>query len=151
MEHGFHEYGGVFLSKQHIASPEAGFILAGVIVWLAASLLLLPLSAALVYKSELGEASLGYVVSAVSFLSAAIGGIAASKKRGKAAVYTGLIVGCTMTCFALMLGFLIAGSRITADGVLSLVSFTLTGCIVGCILPTGKTKGGKKKNVRTFT
>ena len=133
------------MSKQHSTSSEAGYILTGVIAWLIASTLLLLLSAVVVYTTKPEEASLGYFVSAISFLSATVAGFSASKKKNKALLYTGLIIGCTVICFALTLGFVIAGNRITADSVLSLVTFTLAGCMAGCIIPTRKEKRNKKK------
>ena len=133
------------MPKQHAASPDAGFLLTGVLVWLLSTLLLLTIAAAAVYALETEEASLGYIISAISFLSAAAAGFSAAKKRGKAAIYAGLLVGTAVICLALTLGFLIAGNRITADSVLSLVTFTMAGSLAGCVLPNGKENRKKKK------
>lgn len=127
--------------------PDARFLLTAVVTWLAASLLCVLLCALIVQLSDAAAGTVGYISSALSFITAAAAGARAAGVRGRGAVYTGLVSGVVIITLALTLGFIIAGQEIAADGVLSVVTFTLSGTLVGSVFFAGRGKGTKKARV----
>ena len=117
--------------------PDARYILAAVAAWGATAMLLTLLAALAVTIFAVPAGAVGYISSAASFTAALIAGSRAMRKRKSGAVYTGLVAGVVITTLALTLGFIVAGSDIAADGVLSVVTFTLAGCLVGSVFFAG--------------
>ena len=124
--------------------PDARFLLTAVTTWLAASLLCVLLCALIVQLSDAAAGTVGYISSALSFGTAVAAGGRAAHVRGRGAVYTGLASGVVIITLALTLGFIIAGQEISADGVLSVVTFTLSGALVGSVFFAGRGKKEKK-------
>lgn len=118
--------------------PDARYIAAATAAWgvTAAALALLAALAVTLFSVPAG--AIGYISSAMSFTAALVGGSRAMRERKTGAVYTGLVAGVVITTVALTLGFIVAGSGIAADGVLSVVTFTLAGCLAGSVLFAGK-------------
>ena len=106
--------------------------------WAVCAVALL-LSASVLYASDTASlSSLGYASSLISFLSAIGAGAAASgPKEGRA--FRGLLTGLLLSALLLLTGFLVRG-RLEGSAVLSIVSFTLTGCLLGSLLPAKKKK-----------
>ena len=127
--------------------PDARFLLTAVTTGFAASLLCVLLCALIVQLSNAAAGTVGYISSALSFATAAAAGARAARVRGRGAVYTGLTSGVVIITLALTLGFIIAGQEIAADGVLSVVTFTLSGALVGSVFLAGRGKGTKKARV----
>lgn len=127
--------------------PDARFLLTAVVTWLTASLLCVLLCALIVQLSNAAAGTVGYISSALSFATAAAAGARAARVRGRGTVYTGLTSGVVIITLALTLGFIIAGQEIAADGVLSVVTFTLSGTLVGSVFFAGRGKGTKKARV----
>ncbi len=135
---------------KEITAGEAGFLLFSALRWCTAALAALCFSSLVLSFSPAGAGIFGYVSSGISFIAAAAAGGAAANKRGKGGIMTGLICGTALTAALLTVGFMIEGSSLSADGVLSVAAFTLSGCIFGStILPPkkkrGKIHGGIKK------
>ena len=128
--------------------PDARFLLTAVTTWLAASLLCVLLCvllcALVVQLSDAAAGTVGYISSALSFGTAVAAGGRAAHVRGRGAVYTGLASGVVIITLALTLGFIIAGQEISADGVLSVVTFTLSGALVGSVFFAGRGQNEKK-------
>lgn len=109
------------------------FLLRALIAFLICAAALL-LSAAVLYASGAASLStLGYASSAVSFFSGVGAGAAAALGRKKGRFLIGFTAGLALSALLLLIGFLIKGA-LNGSSVLSVVSFTLSGCIVGSML-----------------
>ncbi len=112
------------------------FLLSAFFTWLITAVSLLLVSTIILSETGCSEKSLGYTSSAVSFLSAMAAGIAAGRKRKAGAVYTALLTAVALTTLLLTVGFLVNGNSIEASSVMSVVSFSFSGCLVGLIFFT---------------
>ena len=83
-------------------------------------------------------------MTAISFVAAVGAGLAAAKKRRAKTVYTALLSAAVLTTALLTLGFLIAGEKLDPSAVLSLVSFSFAGCLVGAVLLGRPSKSDRK-------
>ena len=104
----------------------------GVVGNVLAAMLLLLAGAGIISAMNLSAASVAYFSAGVSFLSAfaaAYSACAGKDGRWKC----GLLIGLVLTILLLMLGFIVEGRELSADGVLSVVSFTMTGALAGGI------------------
>ena len=113
------------------------FLPEAVLMWFLSMLVLLPLGALTAELIKCSEAGLAYISSALSFLAALAAGAKAIRARKKSAVSTAIISALTIIIAALTLGFVIAGDKLQADGILSLVTFTFSGALVGCVFFSG--------------
>ena len=127
---------------------DSAFLPKAFLVWCLTSLVLLVLSSILLNELGCTERSLGYVSSAISFLSALAAGIVAASKRKSGTIYTALITAVALIIFLLTIGFLIDGGGIEASAVMSIVSFSFCGAIVGVICFPAK---GQKRKRHKFT
>ncbi len=125
--------------------PEARVILHAAAAWAAAAVVLALLAALAAAQLFVPEGAMGYISSAMSFIAALVAGSRAARGRKTGAVYAGLVAGVVITTLALTLGFIVAGDGIAADGVLSVVTFTLAGCVAGSVFFAG----GSKKTARS--
>ena len=114
--------------------PDSAFLLKAAAAWLICSLILLPTAALVLNACGATERALSMTSSAISFLAAVGAGLAAAKKRRAKTVYTALLSAAVLTTALLTLGFLIAGEKLDPSAVLSLVSFSFAGCLVGAVL-----------------
>lgn len=113
-------------------------LLRSMLGWLLSSAALLLISAAIIKGFGLGIASIGYISSAISFLSALIAGILAGRTSENKKLLSGMLCGVLLTALLLLTGFLIKGSGVSSDAMISVVSFTLCGCIMGAVFFSGK-------------
>ena len=101
------------------------------------------LSAAVLYASGAASLStLGYASSVISFFSGVGSGAVAALDRKKGRFLIGFSSGLCLSALLLLIGFLIKG-MLNGSAVLSVVSFTLSGCIVGSILNMKKRKAAR--------
>lgn len=121
------------------------FLSDALIMWILSAIILLPLGAVAAELIKCSEVGLAYISSALSFLTALIAGAKAMHSRKKSAVTTAVISALAIIILALTLGFVIAGDRLQPDGILSLVTFTLSGALVGSVFFSGK-KSRHKRN-----
>ncbi len=122
------------------------FLLKAAAAWTVAALVLLLAASLLVSKSGMGEGSVGYVSSAVSFLSALAAGAAAARSR-RGGLATGLMAAAALTLALLTVGFIIEGPAIEASGILSVVTFSFSGALVGSVFLSGRGRTKKKRSV----
>ncbi len=121
------------------------FLLSAAFTWLISALVLLLVSSIILNEAGCStEKSLGYTSSVISFASALMAGIAAGKKRKVGAAYTALVTAAAMVTALLTIGFLINGTAIEASAVMSVISFSFAGCLVGAVLFTGSTSNKKR-------
>ena len=146
-------WGCFYLVHNRNPAGSLRLLLQAVGAWSAAALVLLPLSALLLSRLPIGSAALGYWSSSLSFLAAWFAGRKAGNKREN-----GSLLFCLPVCFVLItllltIGFL-AGGSLDPSGVLSVVSFTFAGVLLGGLMASGR-KGrtsrasGKRKRFST--
>ena len=123
---------------------DSAFLLSAVFVWLMSALLLLIISSIILNEAGCSEKSLGYVSSLISFLSALAAGIAAGRKRKAGTLYTALLTASVLVTALLTIGFLISGPSIEPSAVMSLISFSFTGCMVGVVFFSNPVQKRKK-------
>lgn len=121
------------------------FLLKAAAAWAVTAAVLLLAASLLVSKSGMGEGSVGYVSSGVSFLSAVSAGAFAAKGRHGGFVL-GLAVGAALSVLLLTVGFIIKGPAIEASGVLSVVTFSFSGALAGCVLLGGRSGARKRRS-----
>ena len=61
---------------------------------------------------------------------------------------SGLLCGAGLSLVLLTAGFLIAGKGMDPSGILSVLSFTMTGCLAGAILLGGRKRETKRGDFR---
>lgn len=117
---------------------ELLFLIKAAAIWLITAMILLLLSAGIISAMNLSSSSVAYFSAGVSFLSAfGAAFTACTGKSGK--MKYGLLTGLALTVLLIMLGFIVEGKELSADGVLSVVSFTMTGALAGGLFaPAGK-------------
>lgn len=124
---------------------DPAFLLSSAFVWLISASILLIISAVILCEIGCTEQSLGYVSSFISFGSALAAGAAAARRRKKKNLYTALLTAAALVIALLTVGFLIDGIEIEASAIMSVVSFTFAGCVVGVI---SFSSGVKRKQYR---
>jgi len=131
--------------------PETGdarTILSALAAWALSALVLLCLSALLLGRVNVGEGAMGYLSSALSFLTAVCAGIAVGKGRTVGVVYMALLTAAVLVTALLTVGFMVEGAAIEASGVLSVVSFSFAGCLFGAVLFSGKKRKKSRQRYR---
>ena len=130
------------MSETEKRSHDLRFLPRALGAWLLCAAALL-LCAAVLFASNAAPLSrLGYASSAISFFAALGAVLAACYGRREGRLLTGLLTACCLITLLLLLGFLIRG-RVDGSAVLSVAGFTLTGCMLGSLLSTGRRKGGR--------
>ena len=112
--------------------------------WTSSAIVLLIITSDVINASDCGEYIIGYVCSALSFLSAFSAGAASAGKSRKGTVYVGALTGAVITTVLLTVGFIVKGTETEASAVLSVVSFTFAGSIAGAVL-FGRGNASKRK------
>lgn len=121
--------------------PNIRFLLYAAIIWLLSAVVLVVIAALIATLTNISITAVGYISSGLSFACAFFAGIKAMRERGRGAVITGMVAGVAITTLALTLGFIISAEAIQADGVLSVVTFTLAGALAGSVFcPAKKSK-----------
>ena len=118
--------------------------------WALAALVLLPLAALLLSRLPIGSAALGYWSSALSFLAAFFAGLTAGDRRREGSVPACLLAGLLLSIALLTLGIL-TGGGLDPSGILSVVSFTFAGVLLGGVVASrGKGSGKRRANISGF-
>ena len=127
--------------------PDLLFLLKAGAVWLMTAVILLLLSAGIISAMNLSSSSVAYFSAGLSFFSAfaaAFSACAGKEGRWKC----GLLIGLVLTVLLLMLGFIAIGSELSADGVLSVVSFTMTGGLAGGLFAPANRRNRNRHVIR---
>ena len=118
------------------------FLLRALCAWLICAAALLLCAAVLYASNAVPLSKLGCGSSVISFFAAFGAGIAACFQcRDRRLIY-GLLSACCLIALLLLAGFLIRG-RLEPDSVLSVVSFSLSGCLLGAMLCSKRRRGGR--------
>lgn len=96
--------------------------------YLLTGMLLVPIAALIADQTRLSEAQFGILCSVLSFLCALSAGLA-----GRRGVPAGLCIGILLCLVLLTLGVLVGAGTPDNSGILSVVSFTLSGCLVASV------------------
>lgn len=124
---------------------ELRTILASFCAWLFSALILLIIGSIIVNKANVKSSVLGYISSAISFLSAFSAGAAAVKARGQASLLYGLFESLLLIIVLLFFGVIVSGSKISPYGILSIVMFTIAGCLSAAVLTSLRKSKAKIK------
>ena len=106
--------------------------------WGLSALLLLPLAALLLSKLPIGSAALGYWSSSLSFLTAFFAGLTAGDRRREGSLSVCMLAGLRLSIALLTLGIL-------PSGILSVVSFTFAGVLLGGVVASRVKGSGKRR------
>ena len=129
------------MSDTEKRSRDLSFLPRALCAWLICAAALL-LCAAVLFASNAAPLSrMGYGSSIVSFFAALGAGLAAAFGRRDRRLPIALLTAGLLVALLLLTGFLIRG-RVEPDAVLSVVSFTLTGCVIGALLPPRRRRRG---------
>ena len=117
----------------------------GLCAWVAAAIVLLTAAAFILSKTSVSSGSIGYISSIISFCAGLAAGLYAARRSGKEGIWNGLLTRLFLTILLLGLGFLIGEKEMSSSGVLSVVTFTISGCVIGGLLGTSRRKGARKR------
>ena len=110
-------------------------LLLAVLVWWLSALILCVLAAAVLRAHDAGSEVFGYVSSALSFVCAFLAG--AIGLRGRGGVGAAMLCACGLCLMLLSVGAAAGRRAPDPSGVLSVLSFSLTGFLAGALL-TGR-------------
>lgn len=136
------------MPEKRTDTADISFVIKAVIYWLLTAIPALLLASAALSLTNADGAKFAYASAAVSFIAAAAAGSAAARTRGKGPLATGLLIGVVITTLLLMTGFIIAGSELAPDGILSVAAFTVSGAAAGSVLLRNVGRKRKKRPVR---
>ncbi len=136
------------LSNVKVEAWEPRTILSALAAWAVSALVLVCIASLILSKVSLGEGAMGYVSSALSFLSAVCAGAALGRSRSAALIYPALLTAAVLVTALLTIGFMVEGADLQASGVLSVVSFSFAGCLAGAVLFGGRKPVKHKKRYR---
>ena len=129
------------MTKNNITGGlDMRFLFHGLLAWAVSALVLLPAAAFMISAAGINSGAAGYISSALSFMAALFAGRAAAAERQGGRLYSGLLCAAVLVTALLTLGFLIRGSEIEPSGILSVVSFSFAGCLVGAVFFSGRKK-----------
>ncbi len=127
------------MSEKRRISADLSFLPRALATWAVCAAALL-LSGAVLYASDAAAlSSLGYASSLISFLSAVGAGAAAVLPQKEGRIVKGLVSAVCLSGLLLLTGFLIRG-KLDGSAVLSVLSFTFTGSVLGAMLPLNRKK-----------
>ena len=128
--------------------PDIRTVITAAAVWLLCAVVLLCAGTLTANAAGLGEQALGYLSSAISFVCAVAAGIAAARRRRAPRLITALVTGTALVILLLTSGFLIKGSEMDPSSLLSVVSFSYAGVLLGVFLSPGPGRRGTRSAFR---
>ena len=132
--------------------PDGGSLLRAAAAWMLSAPALLALAAFAANVTGAGERCIGYISSAVSFLAAAAAGYNSARNQKTAGIAAALVTTTALVILLLSIGFLIKGEEMNASSIISLVSFTYAGVLVGAFgFPKNEKSYGKRRRTRKLT
>ena len=131
-------WGCFFVKNNRNPTPDLRLLLRSILTWLATALVLLILSAFVLARIGVGSAVLGYVSSGISFFAALAAGIALGRDRRSGLLVRSLLTALILAVILLTAGFLVGDKQINPSAMLSVVSFTFAGTVVGAGLSGGR-------------
>jgi len=130
-------------------SPGLRMLVRALCVYVLSAFLLLVLASFLLARSNVGSHVLGYVSSAISFLSSFLSTRLLLRSQKSQSLFTAMFFGVLLVILLLTLGFLAGERSLDPSGVLSVVSFTFAGVLLGGLLPP-RVSSRKSPHMRRF-
>ncbi len=125
--------------------PLAQLWVRGLLAWLLSAGVLLCIASWLIAAGLIPNRALGYLSSALSFLTAAAAGFVVRKSGGTG--YFRLLWSVLLLVLLLLtVGFAISRGTLAPSGVLSVATFTIAGFLAGILIPAGD----RGKRCRSF-
>ena len=109
---------------------------------------LLPLFSLFLVHSSATERMMGYVSSALSFLTAAAAGARAARTQKTAPLLCGILCAAFLTLLLLLCGLLLDRKSISSDSVLSLASMSFAGALFGSVVFGGRMRKTGRRHAR---
>ncbi len=119
-------------------------------VWFLSAFLLLSLASFFLSRSNVGSHVLGYLSSAISFLAAFLSSRYLSSFQKETALLSAFLFGLMLVILLLTLGFWIGERSPDPSGVLSVVSFSFAGVLLGNLMPHLSVKRKSKRRPFVF-
>ena len=116
-------------------SPGLHMLVRALCVYVLSAFLLLVLASFLLWRSDVGSHVLGYVSSGISFLASFLSTRLLLHAQKSRSLVTAMLFGVLLVILLLTLGFLAGERSLDPSGVLSVVSFTFAGVLLGGLLP----------------
>lgn len=123
------------MQKSVGSSPGLRMLVRAICAYALSAFLFLLLASFLLSRSDVGSHVLGYVSSVISFLSAFISTRQLMRSQKSHSLFAALLFGVLLVILLMTLGFLAGERALDPSGVLSVVSFTFTGVLLGGLLP----------------
>lgn len=127
------------MSESEKKARDFSFLARAFAAWAVCAAALLLCGTVLYASDGAALSSLGYASSLISFLAAVGAGAAAASAGKERRLLRGLLSAACLSAVLMLTGFLIKG-KLDGSAVLSVLSFTLTGCVLGSMLPMRKRK-----------
>ena len=135
------------MSEQEKKRIDLSLFVRMLAAWGLCAFALLACASALYAAERTNLSTMGYASSLISFMAAAAAGIAAGSKNRKQRLLVGLISAFFLIAVLLIIGLLIKG-RLNGSAVLSMCCFTITGCLLGALIPAKRRRVVGKRGRR---
>lgn len=135
------------MERKGAEAIDIRYLLSSLLFWMMCSAIMLPFAALGAHIFKCGETALAYISSSLSFVSALLAGAKAMHTRKRNAIGTAFVTGVCIIILALTLGFIVAGEKLDAAGILSVVTFTISGSLVGAVFFPGQKKQSRRKGL----
>ena len=132
--------------------PDGASLLRAAAAWMLSAPVLLALAAFAANVTGAGERSIAYISSAVSFLSAIAAGYNSMRNQKATGIAAALVTATALVILLLSVGFLMKGEEMNSSSIISLVSFTYAGVLVGALgIPRNEKSYRKRRRARKLT
>ena len=121
---------------------EFKYLLKAAAIWAVSALIMLLIAGIVYSRMDLSSDSMGYVSSAMSFIAALVAAMGALKNDKEGILYKALISAGFICLILLSIGYILDSEKLSPSGILSVVSFTFSGFLLGGLILSLKT--GKK-------
>ena len=121
--------------KDRWTLPNAGFLLHALLGWIVGAVLLLLVTSLIANTAEVGDAA----------------GISAARRQSAARLPAALIAATALVIVLLTIGFLIRGEGMDSSAILSIVSFTYAGVVMGMFIYPKRKRHGMNYHISKLT
>lgn len=136
------------MGKIGIGGGSLRLAVRSLLLWTLTALTLLTLASFVLSRTDIGSDVIGYVSSCISFLCAVAAGAASAKKNRDRPLLQGFLTAVVLVILLLTVGFLARGQDLNASGILSVVTFTISGVLFGLVLFSGSRRKNSRKGLK---